>query len=100
MLILSQNRDVVVNMNNTHSLSVYMTDGKFVILAWFGTSENDFWRIGDYETEDRAKETIREIWQKYGEYLHRTGGPAIFRGTSAVDEAFWVLPKIYEMPEV
>lgn len=109
MLILSQNREVMVNMENIHSLSLCKMenfdrgkslDKRFRILAWFGSAEDDFWNIGNFGTKDRAKEVIREIWQKYGEYLHRCGGPAILRGTSDVPEAFWVLPKIYEMPEV
>lgn len=108
MLILSQNGKVLVNVERIHSLSLYKMgdfekgkkiDKKCRILAWFGDTSDGFWVIGDYETEERAKEIIREIWQKYGEYLHRPGGPAILRGTSDVDEAFWVLPKIYEMPE-
>lgn len=108
MLILSQSGEAVVNVEHIHGLSFYKmgdfergqkVDKKCRILAFFGDADDDYWVIGDYETEDRAKEIIREIWQKYGEYLHRPGGPAILRGTSDVDEAFWVLPKIYEMPE-
>lgn len=72
---------------------------KYRILAWYGSSEDDCWGIGDYDTEARAKEIVREIWQKYGVYLHRQGGPAILKGSVDLPEAFWVLPKIYEMPK-
>lgn len=109
MLILSQYRECVVNVDNLCSITIYPvnvketgkeTEKKFRILAWFGSAEEDCWGIGDYETNDRAKEVLAEIWKKYGEYLHRPGGPAILRGSSEIPEAFWVLPKVYEMPEV
>ena len=108
MLILSQNGDVMVNVDALQTITTYNfgdcqrckeISEKCRILAWFGTGEDDCWGIGDYATEERAKEVIREIWQKYGEYLHRPGGPAILRGSVDVPEAFWVLPKIYEMPQ-
>ncbi len=109
MLILSQSGEVMVNVERIHTLSIYKIadykrgeriQEKFRILAWYGTTEDDCRGIGDYETENRAKEVLAEIWRKYGEYLHRPGGPAVLRGSSDVPEAFWVLPKVYEMPEV
>lgn len=108
MLILGQNGDVMVNVECLHAITTYKffehKDGKeigekFRILAWHGEYEESFWGIGDYATEDRAKEIIREIWMKYGEYLHRQSEPAILRGSTDVPEAFWVLPKVFEMPK-
>lgn len=108
MLILSQNGEVMVNVKNLQAITTYKmgdyqrgekVENKHRILAWYGTGEDDCWGIGDYESEDRAKEIIREIWQKYGEYLHRPGGPAILRGSVATTEEFLVLPKLYEMPQ-
>lgn len=107
MLILGQNGDVMVNLERIQAITTYclgnFEQGKKVekcrVLAWFGTGEDDCWGIGDYETEDRAKEVIRAIWQKYGEYLHRPGDPAILRGSVEIPEAVWVLPKLYEMPQ-
>lgn len=109
MLILGQDGEVMVNLDRIHSITTYKlgdyergkeTESKFRVLAWFGNSEDDCWGIGDYATEERAKEIVREIWMKYGEYLYRQGGPAILRGSADVSEAFWVLPKLYEMPQV
>lgn len=108
MLILSQNRELLVNVENIRLLSLQKIsfeqekkgDAQYRIFVSFGNADDDYWHIGNYGTEDRAKEIIREIWQKYGEYLHRPGGPAILRGTSDVPEAFFVLPKIYKMSEV
>lgn len=108
MLILGQNGDVMVNVERIHTITTYqlgdyengkLMEKRFRILAWYGSGEDDCWGIGDYATEDRAKEVIREIWEKYGQYLHRKGGPAMLKGSVDVPEEFWVLPKVYEMPK-
>lgn len=108
MLILGQDGDVMVNMERIHTITTYQLgnyeygkemEKRFRILAWHGSCEDDCWGIGDYATDDRAKEVIREIWEKYGQYLHRPGGTAILKGSVDVPEEFWVLPKIYEMPK-
>ncbi len=108
MLILGQNGDVMVNVERIHTISTYQSgnyengkvmEKRFRIIAWYGSGESDYFYIGDYATEDRAKEVIQEIWKKYGEYFHRTGGPAILKGSVDVPEEFWVLPKVYEMPK-
>lgn len=108
MLILGQDGDVMVNMERIHTITTYQLgnfengkemEKRFRILAWYGSGKDDCWGIGDYATEDRAKKVIREIWEKYGQYLHRPGGPAILKGSVDVPEEFWVLPKIYEMPK-
>lgn len=108
MLILSQKGNVMVNMDSLQAITIYIfrnyqngkiVDEKYRVMAWYGADEDDYWAIGDYATEERAKEVIKEIREKYGEYLHRRGGPAILKGSVDVPEAFWVLPKIYEMPQ-
>ena len=108
MLILGQSGDVMVNVEHHQCFSIYQINNhehgkemekRFRILAWYGSGEDDCWGIGDYATEDRAKEVLREIWEKYAQYLHRKGGPAILKGSVDVPEEFWVLPKVYEMPK-
>lgn len=104
MFILGQKRDLLVNMSRIHALHLYelpdIEDEKYRILAWFGTTDEDCWGLGDYETEERAKEVLRDIWQMYGRYLHRDRSPAILRGTLDISEMLFVPPKIYEMPEI
>lgn len=109
MLILSQDGEAVVNVNNLQAITIYQInekiagkdmEKKFRILALNGTTDDECLGIGDYVSVDRAKEVLQEIWQEYGAYLHRHGGPAILKGSVDVPEAFWVLPKTYKMPEV
>lgn len=108
MLILGQDGDVIVNIERIHAITIYELgdygrckemERRFRILALYGNRDDICWGIGDYATENRAKEVIREIFEKYGQYLHRKGGPAILKGSVDVPEEFWVLPKVYEMPK-
>lgn len=108
MLILGQNGNVMVNVGQIHAITTYRLgnyeNGKekgkrFRILAWYGSGEDNCFGIGDYATEDRAKEVIREIWEKYGQYLHRKGRSAILRRSVDVLEEFLILSKVYEMPK-
>lgn len=88
MFILGQDRDVVVNANTMDALTVYcfcenekatsfegIIKGKtkkyekFRILAWYGPTEDDCFAIGDYDTNERAKEIILEIWQRCRNYV-------------------------------
>lgn len=100
MLILAQNRTVLVNMDRINSIVVHnLGDNKFRILTYYGNKNTDCWGIGDYETEERAKEILLEIMGKYAQYFHRHASPAMLRGSSDISEAIFVFPKVYEMPE-
>ena len=71
MLILAQNRTVLVNMDRINSIAVHnLGDNKFRILAYYGNENADCWGIGDYETEERAKEILLEIMEKYANVYH------------------------------
>ena len=109
MQILGQSGDKMVNLEKIIALTIYNlgdwqrgkeVKDKYRILAWSGNEEQDCFGLGDYATEDRCKEIIKEIWTISGQYYHSHGGPAILRGTSDVPELFFVPPKVYQMPEV
>lgn len=109
MQILGQNGEKMVNLDRIIALTICNmgdllrgkdVERKFRILAWSGNEEQDCFGIGDYETEERCKEIIKEIWQLSGEYYHRPASQAILRGSSDIPEMFFVPPKAYKMPEV
>lgn len=109
MQILGQSGDKMVNLDKIIALAIYKmgdwengkeVEKKFRILAWPGNEEQDCFDIGDYATEERCKEIIKEIWEVYGEYFHRPASPEIPRGSSAIPELLFVPPKVYKMPEV
>ena len=67
------------------------------IYAYF---EKDNWSVlGDYNTEERAKEVLQEIAQKFSSYLKLEGGPAILQGQIDIQPNIFNIPKVYEMPE-
>ena len=102
MLILGQNGDVMVNVERIHAITTHQFSNyeygkeigkRFSILAWYGIGEDDYWGIGDYATEDRAKEVLRQIYCKYGGCVHRQ--------EEAVDvtEEFRAFRKVFEIPK-
>ena len=67
------------------------------IYAYF---EKDNWSVlGEYKTEERAKEVLQEIAQKFSSYLKLEGGPAILQGQIDIQPNIFNIPKVYEMPE-
>ena len=50
-------------------------------------------------SEERAKEVLAEIVQKYSSYLQLNGGPAILQGQMDIQPNIFNIPKVYEMPE-
>ena len=67
------------------------------IYAYF---EKDNWSVlAKYKTEERAKEVLQEIAQKYSSYLKLEGGPAILQGQMDIQPNIFNIPKVYEMPE-
>lgn len=67
------------------------------IYAYF---EKDNWSVlGEYKTEERAKEVLQEIAQKFSSYLKLEGGPAILQGPIDIQPNIFNIPKVYEMPE-
>lgn len=97
MLILSQDKSKIVNIDNAVSIVVinhepYATDDKqFGIIAWCGSSGYDCNGLGNYKTEERCKEILKEIFAAYATY--KIAGP------SSHPDLCFNQPKTYEMPE-
>lgn len=66
MIIVSQNKDEIVNFDNIINIMITDCDGDFVISAIALVGVDDVYReLGYYATERRAKEILKEITQKY-----------------------------------
>ena len=73
MKILSKNRTTMVNMDRIEALTIYKTtiglikreqeETPYRILAWSGVSEEECYALGNYESMNRCKEIIRDIWK-------------------------------------
>ena len=96
MIIVSQDREEIVNFDKAESIWICPDgEGRFSIEATAHTNSS----LGYYKTEERAKEVLQEIAQKYSSYLKLEGGPAILQGQMDIQPNIFNIPKVYEMPE-
>ncbi len=119
MIIVSQNKNKIINFDNMRQIrcinsekqkeiirntgldifdsiikektGISVEDIKgYGIYVYFDNEDNII--LGQYKTEERAKEVLQEIKYKYTEYVQlnnpRTG-----------IEGIYAIPKVYEMPE-
>lgn len=93
MIIVSQDKTRVTNFNNVNTLSA-TKEGKILSFDNSYKSEDDYSDIlGDYKTEERAKEVLGEIIDKYKEYA------TISNVTGNDIRGIYNIPKVYEMPK-
>lgn len=103
MIIVSQDKNKIVNFNNIKTIELDReTDFKSIII-FRETNETETGVcglfIGHYATKERAKEVLQEIAQKYSNYLKLEGGPAILQSQMDIQPNIFNIPKVYEMPE-
>ena len=101
MIIVSQEQNEILNFNNIMNIQVTnCEEDGYLISAGFIVGRDDNYRdLGYYKTEERAKEVLQEITQKYSSYLKLEGGPAILQGQMDIQPNIFNIPKVYEMPE-
>lgn len=65
MIIISQDKTEIVNFNNIESIWICSDEeGIFTIEATADTNTS----LGEYQTEERAKEVLQEIIKAYRDY--------------------------------
>lgn len=89
MLILCQKKDTIVNLEKVQAINIHLQNRKEVC-AWFDVNENNRNSVllGVYDTEERAKEVLQEIIEKYKE-----------SGIVKIDNLQVENKIVYEMPE-
>lgn len=101
MIIVSQDKSVIVNCENMESIeigNVAENQGKGIIYARLVSDY--FYKIGEYKTEERAKEVLKEIARFYRMY----GGMKYFKD-SIKSEILEIVEEdgqdafVYTMPE-
>lgn len=94
MLIVSQDRDLIINSDNIEVLGIGNPleddDGKFKILA--NTTSDSQYTIAKYDTEERATKVFEEIVNKYLEYA------SVANAIGDIKQVY-TIPKVYLMPE-
>ena len=89
MLIVSQIREMVVNLDTICVLGINKNNSKEILST---TNNGNTQTLAKYETRERAKEVLQDILKEYKKVL-----TTFNRGTG--QQRFYVLPKIYYMPE-
>lgn len=107
MIIVGQDKTEILNFNEIFRLYVdtwsneeFATEPNCFCIRAEKASDNMICAfLGEYSTEERAKEVLAEIVQKYSSYIQLTGGPAIMQGKMDIQPNIFNIPKTYEMPE-
>lgn len=89
MIIVSQNKDMVVNFDNITRVYISQYEEKTANFIRLETVDSIYDDLGQYETEERAKEVLQEIIHMYIE--SNTSNPSTGYG--------YVKNKVYEMPK-
>ena len=87
MIIINQDKNNVINYDNVKSLWIEDNVLDETNTTFYINADEDF--LGEYETEERAKEVLQEIVSKYKTTLYN----------SKTNETVVNVPKVYEMPK-
>lgn len=97
MIIVSQDKKEVINFENILSVKLFHDDEDNECLYEIYTTVNapgdNYILLGEYSTEERAKEVLQEIKNKYKEYA------TISNVTGNDIRGIYNIPKVYEMPK-
>jgi hypothetical protein len=107
MIIISQDKMEIFNFDEIFRLYVdnwsneeFATEPNCFCIKAEKSSDNMICAfLGEYKTEERAKEVLQEIAQKFLSYFKLEGGPAILQGQIDIQPNIFNIPKVYEMPE-
>lgn len=107
MVIVSQDKMEIFNFNEIFRLYVenwsneeFATEPNCFYIKAEKSSDNMICAfLGEYETEERAKEVLKEIVEKYSSYLELKGGVAFMQGGMNIQPNIFNIPKVYEMPK-
>lgn len=88
MIIVSQDKTEIINFDNVTRVFMDKIDDKsFCVGADTNSAESMVWQLGEYETEERAKEALQEIRKTY------------YDENCEFENGMYHLQKVYEMPE-
>lgn len=93
MIIVSQNKKMIVNFNNI--VSVYVIEDyeqKNSYNIDFSTNDEINLVLANYKTEERAREVLEQIAYKYSEYVSIKDGVGNVLNIA-------IIPRVYEMPK-
>jgi hypothetical protein len=65
MIIIGQDKDIAVNFNNIDAIKIGNTRNQYRETIYARLSSDYFYKIGEYKTEERAEEVLRDIAHWY-----------------------------------
>ena len=89
MLIVNQDRDKIVNFGNLTQVYITQDEEKIACFIRFETVDSLYDDLGEYKTEERAKEILQEIINAYLDCNEQ----------NYLSEFAYVKNKVYEMPK-
>ena len=88
MIIVSQDKTKIVNFDNLIQIYITQDEEETANFIRYESVDSLYEDLGEYETEERAKEVLQEIISKYKTALYN----------SKTNETVVDIPKVYEMP--
>ena len=89
MIIVSQDKEKIVNFDNLTQVYITQAEAETAYFIRYETVDSLYDDLGEYKTEERAKEVLQEIVSKYKTTLYN----------SKTNETVVNIPKVYEMPK-
>lgn len=91
MLIVSQNKDVIVNLQRVNFIKIEPDENEFDIEINYG---DDYWDvIGTYDSYEKCKEILNVITQEFKRLVLKVNRQ------NTMQSEFYNIPKVYYMPE-
>lgn len=91
MIIVSQDKTKIVNFDNLTQIYITQDEEKTATFIRYETVDSLYDDLGQYKTEERAKEVLQEIMKKYLET--KCFYNSKYEVMQAIEQ-----PKVYEMP--
>lgn len=94
MIIVSQDKDVIINFENVLIININQTK-KTQIGGWFSCNEenNNNVLLGEYATEERAKEVLNEIIKAFVTEKKLSSQDNMFGFTVMPSNTYYEMPK-------
>ena len=89
MIIVSQDKTKIVNFDNIIQIYKTKDEEETANFIRYESVDSLYEDLGEYKTEERAKEVLQEIISKYKTTLYN----------SKTNETVVNIPKVFEMPE-
>lgn len=95
MLIRSQSKETIINLNCIDSICIGERDGVFAVIAYNG-GENTL--CGTYAVKEKGIKVLDMLQEEYGKHIFGEGGQMFTRDLYVPAFGF-IPPKVFQMPQ-